>query len=162
MRDKDTSVIWSTLLNLLSIVVFLVVCLLLYLPTKPFLKESIYNHNRNKASFKSGTISNKSGDRGAVKNGIHLQTGLYFDGNLIYIQKHCMGCHSPKLIAQNRADRQGWKSMIRWMQDTQGLHDLGVDEPKVLDYLSKHYKPQKVGRRPNLDMEDIEWYVLQK
>jgi hypothetical protein len=50
--------------------------------------------------------------------------------------------------------------MIDWMQETQGLEDLGEHEPLILDYLAKYYAPQKKGRRPNL--ENIEWYELEE
>ena len=50
--------------------------------------------------------------------------------------------------------------MIRWMQATQGLWDLGANEPIILDYLEKHYSPKAKGRRTNLDIESIEWYIL--
>jgi len=69
--------------------------------------------------------------------------------------------HSPKLITQNRATRAGWKQMIDWMQETQGLQDLGEHETAILDYLAKHYAPEEEGRRRNLNMEEVEWYVLE-
>ena len=95
-----------------------------------------------------------------VENGIHIRTGMKWDENLKYLERHCLACHSSKLITQNRATRDGWLQMIRWMQQTQGLHDLANDEKYVLDYLSKYYAPEKAGRRPNLDIKSIEWYVL--
>ncbi len=51
--------------------------------------------------------------------------------------------------------------MIRWMQATQGLHDLGENEDAIVKYLAAHYAPQEVGRRAALDMEAIEWYLLE-
>ena len=95
-----------------------------------------------------------------VENGIHIRTGLYADPNLSTIIGTCTSCHSAKLIAQNKATREGWKSMITWMQETQGLQDLGKSEPIILDYLAKYYKPTNTGRRKNIDIEAIEWYVL--
>lgn len=95
-----------------------------------------------------------------VENGIHLKTGLKDDPNLKIVIGACTSCHSSKLIIQNKASREGWKNMIVWMQETQGLVDLAAQEPIILDYLSKHYAPEEVGRRKNLDMESIEWYVL--
>jgi len=50
--------------------------------------------------------------------------------------------------------------MIRWMQAKQGLWDLGPNEPVILDYLAANYAPEEIGRRANLDVEGIEWYVL--
>ncbi len=95
-----------------------------------------------------------------VEDGIHVNTGLKDDENLTIIIQSCLTCHSAKLITQNRASRQGWQDMIHWMQETQGLRDLGKYEPMILDYLSTHYAPQKIGRRQNLNIEEIEWYVL--
>jgi len=95
-----------------------------------------------------------------VVDGIHIRTGLYDDPNLNVVIASCTSCHSAKLITQNKATRDGWKSMIRWMQETQGLPDLGKSEPIVLDYLAEYYAPKNTGRRKNLDIEAIEWYIL--
>ena len=50
--------------------------------------------------------------------------------------------------------------MIVWMQETQELTDLGDKEPIILDYLAKYYSPEEEGRRANLDIAEIEWYIL--
>lgn len=99
-------------------------------------------------------------DLDLVKDGIHVQTGLINDANLKLVIQNCTSCHSAKLITQNRSTREGWRDMIRWMQATQGLMDLGIHEPRILDYLSTHYAPQKIGRRQNLNVQEIEWYIL--
>jgi len=65
------------------------------------------------------------------------------------------------LVTQNRATREGWKEMIIWMQATQGLQDLGENEKPILDYLAKHYAPEELGRRANLNVDEIEWYILE-
>jgi len=96
-----------------------------------------------------------------VENGIHLQTGLIYDANFDIVRANCTACHSGKLVAQNRATREGWLQMIRWMQKTQGLWDLGVNEPKILDYLAKNYAPEEVGRRTNIDIASVKWYILE-
>ena len=95
-----------------------------------------------------------------VENGIHLASGLVFADHFELVRGNCTTCHSGKLIAQNRASREGWQQMIRWMQKTQGLWDLGKNEPKILDYLATHYAPKEVGRRANIDVSAIEWYIL--
>jgi len=95
-----------------------------------------------------------------VENGIHLETGLVHTPDFSIIRANCTVCHSGKLIAQNRATREGWRQMIRWMQETQGLWDLGKNEPVILNYLAKHYAPEDVGRRSNLEMANVEWYIL--
>lgn len=95
-----------------------------------------------------------------VENGIHVQTGLIFADGFNDVRATCTACHSAKLVTQNRATRDGWKEMIRWMQETQGLWDLGDSEAVILDYLAENYAPKESGRRPNLDLEAIEWYEL--
>lgn len=85
-------------------------------------------------------------------------SGLVVDGNFELIRGQCTACHSAKLITQNSASREGWEQMIRWMQETQGLWDLGESEPLILDYLSKHYGIKKSGRR--VPLTNIEWYEL--
>jgi hypothetical protein len=86
-------------------------------------------------------------------------SGLAYAPGFGIVRGNCTTCHSAKLITQNRATREGWKQMIVWMQETQNLHDLEEDEPIILDYLAKHYAPAEVGRRGNLDVEEIEWYI---
>lgn len=93
------------------------------------------------------------------ENGIHLATGLIQGENLQLIIGNCTSCHSAKMISQNRATRDGWKAMIKWMQETQGLWDLGANEDPILDYLATHYAPKKQGRRAPLT--DIAWYDLE-
>ena len=85
---------------------------------------------------------------------------VLYDENFAIVKAACTSCHSSKLITQNRATREGWKQMITWMQATQGLQDLGKNEPIILDYLAKYYAPEDVGRRKNLKVEEVEWYVL--
>lgn len=94
-----------------------------------------------------------------IENGIHVATGLIVDDGFQQVKASCLACHSSKLITQNRADRDGWKKMIRWMQEYQNLWDLGPNEDVILDYLAKNYAPEDKGRRANLT--DIEWYVLE-
>lgn len=90
---------------------------------------------------------------------IDQTTGLVIDDALPIVVGNCTACHSAQLIAQNRATREGWKSMIVWMQQTQNLWDLGENEDVILDYLAEHYAPEQAGRRKNL--ENIEWYELE-
>ena len=85
-------------------------------------------------------------------------TGFIEGEHKMLVVANCTGCHSSKLVIQNRASREGWKNMIRWMQQTQNLWDLGGNEEKILDYLSTHYAPEEQGRRANLEIE--QWYKL--
>lgn len=124
-----------------------------------------FSFQKNKVDTTSNTyVSNSSqrvDDWDKVENGIHLQTGLVYDKNFDIVRGQCTACHSGKLIAQNRATREGWTQMIRWMQETQGLWNLGINEPKILDYLETHYAPKEVGRRANIDVASVEWYILE-
>lgn len=89
---------------------------------------------------------------------VNEATGLVMDETFPLIIAHCTSCHSAKLITQNRATRDGWASMIDWMQATQGLWKFDEHEPQILDYLAKYYGPTESGRRENLAVE--EWYEL--
>jgi len=93
------------------------------------------------------------------ENGIHLATGFKEGENLQLVINNCTSCHSAKMVTQNRATRDGWKTMISWMQETQNLWDLGDNEPLILDYLAKYYAPDKAGRRQPLT--NIDWYELE-
>lgn len=76
------------------------------------------------------------------------QTGLAVDERLSLVRANCTPCHSAKLITQNRATRDGWLGMIRWMQRTQKLWAFPpVVEEALLDYLSQHYGVSKTRQR---------------
>jgi hypothetical protein len=94
-----------------------------------------------------------------IVDGKHVITGLLDGEGLEVVISNCTACHSAMLITQNRATKAGWLSMIRWMQSTQNLWDLGENEAVILNYLSTNYAPQKKGRRTNLT--NIEWYELE-
>src|SRR5690606_26918966 len=85
-----------------------------------------------------------------VVDGKHVATGLIDDEGLNLVIAHCTGCHSAKLVTQNRFNREGWIRVIRWMQETQNLWDLGESEEAIVAYLSKHYAPEFAGRRTPL------------
>ena len=74
-------------------------------------------------------------------------SGLEIADGYQQVKAQCTVCHSGRLVAQNRADRDGWVQMIRWMQETQGLWPLGDAEPEILDYLAENYGPLPRGRR---------------
>lgn len=97
-------------------------------------------------------------DPADVSNGIHIPTGMIADTGCAEVIQNCGACHSLDLVKQNRATKEGWKETITWMQETQKLWDLGVQEEVILHYLAKNYGPENSGRRKNL--EDIEWYRL--
>lgn len=93
-----------------------------------------------------------------AKDSIDKATGLIIAPGFEVVKTTCVKCHSPKLITEKRATREGWIATIRWMQHSQGLWDLGKAEPEILDYLAKNYAPQNEGRRPPLKI--TEWYKL--
>lgn len=95
-----------------------------------------------------------------IADGIHLTSGLIVAEGWEMVKRNCTACHSGQLVAQNRATKEGWEKMIRWMQTTQGLWDLGEAEPIILDYLATHYAPEETGRRAAIDVDAIEWYIL--
>jgi len=72
---------------------------------------------------------------------------------------NCVHCHSYRLITQNSATREGWQSMIVWMQETQGLWPLGPAEDQIIDYLTEHFAPENKGRR--MPLTEVEWYELE-
>lgn len=96
---------------------------------------------------------------GSVQGGIHTETGFKNDPHLPLVITSCTPCHSAKLVTQNRATKEGWISIIRWMQETQNLWDLGPNEDLIVAYLAKHYGPEDKGRREALT--HIEWYDLE-
>jgi hypothetical protein len=93
-------------------------------------------------------------------SGIHIATGLMYGPGFSSVRRHCLACHSAQMITQNRATREGWQQSLRWMQQTQGLWDLGADEPVILDYLAKYYAPATQCRRVHLHIAETDWYEL--
>ena len=82
---------------------------------------------------------------------IDPDTGLVMEGNWRIVAAHCGACHSTRLVTQNRGDRESWRSLIRWMQESQGLWPLNdPTEEQILDYLATHYGPRATGRRKPL------------
>lgn len=72
-------------------------------------------------------------------------TGLVIDEGFDIVKAWCTACHSARLITQAGKTRAGWIDSIRWMQENQGLWDLGDKEPLILDYLSANYGVPKSG-----------------
>jgi hypothetical protein len=83
---------------------------------------------------------------------LDAETGLRLEPGFDVVKVQCTVCHSARLVTQNRADREGWLQMIRWMQDSQGLWPLGENEAVILDYLAANYGPLKAGRRKPLQV----------
>src|SRR5690606_15477386 len=94
----------------------------------------------------------------ANRPGVDMTGGFVEEGDYQLVRAQCTICHSSKLVLQNRATREGWKKLIRWMQATQRLWDLGENEDRILDYLAKYYGPVDQGRRVPLKVD--KWYEL--
>ncbi|WP_417616663.1 hypothetical protein [Oceanisphaera sp.] len=67
------------------------------------------------------------------------------------VRNNCIACHSASLVTQNSGSREHWLSLIRWMQESQGLWAFDADtENTILTYLSSNYGPKEDARRPPL------------
>ena len=75
-------------------------------------------------------------------------TGLIKNPGWLQVRANCGGCHSHALVTSQRADRQTWLDIIRWMQETQNLWLFDPDtEAQILDYLADNYPPHPNRRR---------------
>lgn len=146
--------------TLITVVIFSIYLLAGESIADDFKRSALSNSSPDK---RSRSISSPAASSGSdeVVDGIHQASGLIFAEGFEVVRGNCTGCHSAKLITQNLASRDGWEEMIRWMQAKQGLWDLGKNEPIILDYLAKNYAPVDKGRRANLQVEDISWYILE-
>jgi hypothetical protein len=79
---------------------------------------------------------------------IDASSGLIKNPGWELVRANCGGCHSHALITNQRADRQTWLDMIRWMQTTQNLWQFPAEtEASILDYLAANYTPRASRRR---------------
>jgi len=97
-------------------------------------------------------------DEDRIENGIHVKTGFVEAEGLMMVVNNCTSCHSSKIILQNRMNTEGWNATIKWMQETQNLWELGVNQEIIVNYLVTNYPVKNKGRRENLS--GIEWYEL--
>ena len=80
---------------------------------------------------------------------IDAVSGLIKNPGWEQVRAHCGGCHSHALVTGQRADRNTWLDIIRWMQETQNLWQFQPQvETQILDYLAANYPPQPNRRRP--------------
>jgi mono/diheme cytochrome c family protein len=85
---------------------------------------------------------------GAAAQQTDRATGLNLGPGWELVRAHCGGCHSHRLVTNQRADRQTWLDIIRWMQATQNLWQFdAATETAILDYLAANYPPQPNRRR---------------
>ncbi|NHH99019.1 hypothetical protein [Oceanimonas sp. MB9] len=84
------------------------------------------------------------------------QTGFIIAPGWETVRNNCIACHSPKLVTQNSGSREHWLSLIRWMQEKQGLWPFDAQtEETILDYLSTAYGPKEGARRPPLRPDQL-------
>ena len=78
-------------------------------------------------------------------------TGFRMTGDWEIVRAHCTGCHSAKLVTQQRGTARQWLTMIRWMQKEQNLWAFDpVTEEKIIRYLAENYPPSAAQRRAAL------------
>jgi len=79
---------------------------------------------------------------------VDAASGLIKNPGWEQVKAHCGGCHSHALVTAQRADRNTWLEIIRWMQATQNLWQFQpLVESQILDYLAENYPPQPNRRR---------------
>ncbi len=84
----------------------------------------------------------------AAAEDIDERTGLKINPGWEQVRAHCGGCHSYALVTSQRASRQAWINMIRWMQESQNLWQFTPEvEAQIIDYLAASYPPQPNRRR---------------
>lgn len=148
---KECVIIISRLMIIISSLVGIVACFLIYMLIDP--NFSAFRKSKLQTDYMTVLEEDK------IENGIHLRTGLIEAKGLMEVVNNCTNCHSSKLITQNRMNRERWAATIDWMQETQNLWDLGENEEIIINYLITNYPPQKKGRRQSLI--NINWYELQ-
>ncbi|MFT5166742.1 MAG: hypothetical protein ACI8P3_001974 [Saprospiraceae bacterium] len=151
---------FDTLMSGLKLIVLLIVGLFLYIPFGKHFSAWFETKPTYQSTNTSLIVTNSEEDPDKIENGIHVQTGLIYATGFDQVRAHCTVCHSAKLVTQNRATKEGWEQMIQWMQATQGLWDLGANQDRIIDYLATNYAPEQKGRRENLNIEEVEWYIL--
>ena len=84
----------------------------------------------------------------ASADDVDASSGLIKNPGWEQVRAHCGGCHSHALVTAQRADRNTWLEIIRWMQATQNLWQFQPEvETQILDYLAANYPPQPNRRR---------------
>ena len=75
------------------------------------------------------------------------------------VLENCTACHSIDIIRENHMSREAWDKTITWMQEKQGLWELGKDRKIILDYLSKAQGVEKniAGGRDGNPMYEFDY-----
>ncbi|MCE7053520.1 hypothetical protein LZF95_02440 [Algoriphagus sp. AGSA1] len=138
------------------VILFLLLGLIVFLIIQPDLSGVVNSGSEvPKAELPESGFSTSS----EVVDGKDMETGLIASKGLELVKANCTNCHSSALILQNRFTREDWHAKIVWMQETQGLWELGESESLILDYLAENYAPEAPkGRR--IPLSGIEWYEL--
>jgi ABC-type uncharacterized transport system auxiliary subunit len=90
----------------------------------------------------------------AAEPSVDPSTGFKMTGDWQLVRGHCTGCHSAKLITQQRGTAQQWLAMIRWMQKKQNLWQFDPDtEARIIAYLAEQYPPQAARRRAAIPLD---------
>ena len=139
-------------IRIILLFVILILTLLGFLLKHVFIQNIIPLPKKKELSIESVSVKK-------VIDGIDQESGLKVGVGFNIVKQTCTGCHSSAMIVQNKATREGWLDMIRWMQKTQGLWDLGENETAILNYLETNYAPQISGRRKPLEVEV--WYMIE-
>ena len=122
------------------------------------LNTSFYSCKADKKEEVKKEVKETPEDRDRIVNGIHVRTGLKDAEGLLTVVNTCTVCHSADIVMNNRMNEERWNTTIKWMQDTQGLWELGPNQKVIVDYLTKNYPMPKATRRANL--KNIDWYDL--
>ena len=85
--------------------------------------------------------------------------GLPADDGVDLVLENCTACHSTEIIRENHMSREAWDKTITWMQEKQGLWELGKDRKIILDYLSKAQgvEKSKAGGREGNPMYEFDY-----
>ena len=78
-------------------------------------------------------------------------SGLRMTGDWELVRATCSGCHSTRLITNQRGSAEQWVAMIRWMQEKQNLWEFAPSvEERIVNYLAENYPPGASQRRAAL------------
>lgn len=154
-KDRLFSGLMKSVMGIV-VILFIVLGLIVFLLFKPDLSSFERSNTKiPKTELSENTLESSN----EIVDGKDIETGLIAGEGLELVKANCTNCHSSALILQNRFTREGWHSKIVWMQETQGLWELGESEPLILDYLAENYAPEAPkGRR--IPLSGIEWYEL--
>ncbi len=87
-------------------------------------------------TFSFCTLAEETQDAGGLTD---PDSGLIMNRGWELVKAHCGGCHSTSLVTQNHMTRSNWVYTIHWMQEKQGLWDLGDAEEIIVSYLEENY-----------------------